>query len=257
MPHRAPVNVVGTYFLLLFALPSFALAADWKVEQLDDSGFVSIFDGKSLAGWHVSAETGHSGASQHKSGGRWVVEEGAIVGSQDIPGNGGIVITDKVYGDFEVIVEMKNDYGPDSGLFLRSTEKGVAYQYLVDYHEGGSNAGLYGEGFRKGFHLRNYSFGDTPDKISEVKSEFPLPVKPADWPKFWKHGEWNTFRAKIVGNPPHITTWINGVRFMDWQDPEKEPRHPATGGIALQVHGGGDFTKQFVRYKGIKVKELK
>ena len=246
---------------LVIAIATFATAKadelDAKREKLDDTGFVSIFDGKSLKGWHVSAETGHSRASGNKSGGRWVVEEGAIVGSQDIKGNGGIVITDKQYGDFEVIVEMKNDYGPDSGLFLRSTERGVAYQYLVDYHERGSLAGLYGEGFRQGFHERNYSFGDKPSIITEVANEKnPLPVKPDEWPKFWKHGDWNTFRARIEGNPPKITTWINGVRFMQWQDPAKEPLHPAQGGIALQVHGGGDHTKEFVRYKGIKVKEL-
>jgi hypothetical protein len=57
-----------------------------------------------------------------------------------------------------------------------------------------------------------------------------------------------------VGNPPHITTWINGVQFADWQETEK--RHPDQGGIALQVHGGGDLTKQFVRYRNIRVKKL-
>jgi hypothetical protein len=41
---------------------------------------------------------------------------------------------------------------------------------------------------------------------------------------------------------------------MEWK--EKEVRHPDTGGIALQVHGGGNFTQQFVRYKNIKVKPL-
>ena len=105
---------------------------------------------KRSTGWHVSAETGHSGASGNKSGGRWVVEDGAITGSQDIPGNGGILITDKQYGDFEVVLEMNNDFGPDSGLFLRSNEKGQAYQYLVDYHAKGNLAGLYGEGLQAG-----------------------------------------------------------------------------------------------------------
>jgi hypothetical protein len=42
---------------------------------------------------------------------------------------------------------------------------------------------------------------------------------------------------------------------MEWQ--ETEVRHPDEGGIALQVHGGGDYTKQFVRYRNIQVKELK
>jgi hypothetical protein len=79
-------------------------------------------------------------------------------------------------------------------------------------------------------------------------------VLPEAWPYFWRHGQWNELRARIVGNPPTITTWINGVKFMEWADREK--RHPDTGGIALQVHGGGDFTKQFVRYRNIRVKEL-
>ena len=189
-------------------------------------------------GWHVSAQSGHSGASKNKSGGRWVVEDGAIVGSQDIPGNGGIVITDKPYGNFEVALEMNNDFVPDSGLFLRSTEKGQAYQYMIDYHADGNLAGIYGEGLSGGIHLRNFDF---TDKVTEIKAHecpFPLPVKPADWPNFWKHGQWNELRARIVGNPPKITTWINGVRFMEFEDTEK--RHPDTGGIALQVHGGGD-----------------
>ena len=254
-----PRHLLTALLILLTAVATVqADEFDAKREKLDDSGFASIFDGKTLKGWHVSAQSGHSRKSKNKSGGRWVVEDGAIVGSQDIPGNGGIIITDKQYGDFEVIVEMRNDYGPDSGLFLRSTERGVAYQYLVDYHKDGSLAGLYGEGFRRGFHERNYAFGDKPSIITEVANEKnPLPITPEQWPKFWKHGEWNTFRARIEGNPPKITTWINGVRFMEWQDPATEPRHPGEGVIALQVHGGGDHTKEFVRYRGIKVKELK
>ena len=213
-----------------------------------DEGFVSIFDGKTLNGWHVSSKTGHG------TGGRWVVEEGAIVGSQDRPGNGGIIITDKKYGNFEVIVEMKNDYGPDSGLFLRSTERGQAYQALIDYHGGGSLMGIYGEGLSGGIHARNFDLGAKPSEIRPHECHFPLPVAPEKWREFWKHGRWNEFRARIVGNPPTITTWINGVKFMEWSD--KEKRHPDTGGIALQVHGGGDFTKQFVRYRKIRVREL-
>jgi hypothetical protein len=221
----------------------------------DDTGFVSIFDGKTRQGWHVSAESGHSGASKHKSGGRWVVEDGAIVGSQDIPGNGGIIITDKAYGNFEVALEMKNDFGPDSGLFLRSNDKGQAYQAMIDYHANGNLMGIYGEGLPGGKpNVLNFKFLDTVDKIVKVDAPFPLPVSPEKWPSFWKHGEWNELRARIVGNPPKLTTWIKGIKFMEYQD--TRVRHTATGGIALQVHGGGDYTKQFVRYRKIRVKVL-
>jgi hypothetical protein len=229
-------------------------AADYKVEKFSDEGFVAIFDGKSLDGWHVSAESGHSRASKNTSGGRWVVEDGAIVGSQDIPGNGGIVITNAAYGDFEVALEMNNDFVPDSGLFLRSTEKGQAYQYMIDYHANGNLAGVYGEGLSGGIHQRNFTFLEKVTEIKEDACPFPLPVKPDQWPSFWQHGQWNELRARIEGNPPKITTWINGVRFMEFED--KEKRHPDTGGIALQVHGGGNYTKNYVRYRNVRVKKL-
>jgi hypothetical protein len=230
-------------------------ADDKKTDNNYDKDFVPIFDGKTLDGWHVSAKTGHSRTSGNKTGGRWVVEDGAITGSQDIPGNGGLFITDKEYGDYEIALEMKNDFGPDSGLFLRSTEDGKAYQAMIDYHLAGNLMGIYGEGLSGGISVRNFTFGDRASDITEMKCPFKLPVAPEYWPEFWKHGEWNTLRARIEGNPPTIQTWIRGVKFMEFTD--KEKRHPDKGGIGLQVHGGGDFTKQYVRYRNIRIKVLK
>jgi hypothetical protein len=223
--------------------------------QSNDAGFVPLFDGKTLRGWHVSAKTGHSRASNNQTGGKWVVADGAIVGSQDIAGNGGLIITDEAFGDFEVSLEMNNDFGPDSGLFLRSTEDGKAWQAMIDYHANGNLMGIYGEGLGARPSVRNFSFGSkVTDIIPETNAPVALPVLPESWPHFWRHGQWNELRARIVNNPPTITTWINGVKFMVWT--EKEVRHPATGGIALQVHGGGDHTKEFVRYRNIRVKRL-
>ncbi|MBM3881017.1 MAG: DUF1080 domain-containing protein [Verrucomicrobia bacterium] len=215
--------------------------------------FESLFDGATLKGWHVSAQSGHSRASDHKSGGRWVVEEGAIVGSQDVPGNGGIILTDEEFGDFEVALEMNNDFGPDSGLFLRSTENGRAYQAMIDYHGRGNLMGIYGEGIG-GFGSRNYNFDGAPDRIALRENAVPLPILPEAWKHFWRHGQWNELRARIVNNPPSITTWINGVKIMEWSDTQQ--RLPDRGRIALQVHGGGDLTRQFVRYRNIRVKRL-
>jgi hypothetical protein len=247
-PRFAQIGITTSVVIVVGSLLVWSgagLAADGEVE--------SIFDGKTLEGWHVSAKTGHSRASGNRSGGKWVVEEGAIVGSQDRPGNGGIIITDEKYGDFEVSLEMNNDFGPDSGLFLRSTEDGKAYQAMIDYHGRGNVMGIYGEGLG-GFGASTYNFNGSPDRIRLKSGVSDFPVLPESWRYFWRHGQWNEFRARIVGNPPTVTTWINGVQIMEWTDTEK--RLPDTGGIALQVHGGGDLTRLFVRYRNIRVKRL-
>ncbi|MCK6454272.1 MAG: DUF1080 domain-containing protein [Alphaproteobacteria bacterium] len=237
--------------LLAVALP----ASAFEREPFDESGFVALFDGSSLSGWRVNAETWHSRASGNQSGGAWTVENGAIVGRQDLPGNGGILITEASFGDFEVALEMNNDFGSDSGLFLRSTRDGRAYQCLIDYLPGGSIAGIYGEGLAGDLFLVNFVFGPSPQSIvPQDKAPFPLPVAPEAWPRLWKPGAWNEIRARIVGNPPRITTWINGVRFMEFADNIR--RHPDRGAVALQVHGGAAFAKLAVRYRNLRIKRL-
>lgn len=229
--------------------------------QESSDGWETLFDGHSLTGWHVSAASGHSAASGNRSGGHWRVECGAIVGSQDIPGNGGIVLTDRTFGDFEVVVEMNNDFGPDSGLFLRSTESGVAYQAMVDYHRDGNLMGIYGEGMGGIPAIVNFRFGGTPVEIrgdNEGTPQIPLPILVESWPAFWRHTCWNELRARITGGDrPTITTWVNGVKFCEWT--ETEARHPAVGHIALQIHGGGsdaDYLGKCVRYRNIRVRVL-
>lgn len=211
------------------------------------SDFVPIFDGKTLEGWQISGKTSHG------TGGKWIVENRAMAGTQDKPGNGGICITDAQFGDFEVSLEMGNDFGPDSGLFLRSTKDGRGYQAMIDYHADGNLMGIYGEGIG-GFIADNFNFLGRPDRV-KVKDypPFPCPFMPEQWPQIWRK-DWNHLRARITGNPPTIHTWINGLKIMEWKDDQK--RLEDRGAIAVQIHGGGDTTNQFVRYRDIRVREL-
>lgn len=71
-----PVQCTFKLFLVLLSgllIGDLVRADDFERDQFADAGFESIFDGKTLKGWHISGKSGHSGASQHKSGGRWVV----------------------------------------------------------------------------------------------------------------------------------------------------------------------------------------
>ena len=101
-----------------------AVAAEKTKTQ---AGFHPIFDGQTLRGWHAIPST----YSRNKSGGRWVVEHGVVVGCPDIPYNWGILRTDEQFGDFEVVLEMNNDFGTESGLYLRCDENGAGYQARI------------------------------------------------------------------------------------------------------------------------------
>jgi len=190
------------------------------------AGFTPIFNGKTLKGWHVSRRTGHG------TGGKWVVDDGAIIGQQNPPRQGGILVTDQQYADFELIIEAKPDWGVDSGIFLRSTETGKAYQVLVDYRDRGNVGGIYGEGIG--------GFG--------VRSE--------QYPAAWKKDDWNIFRIKVWDQPPKVTVWMNGVHMIDYEG--DKVLLPEKGGIALQVHGGGppEGIKARAIYRNVQVKPL-
>jgi hypothetical protein len=70
--------------------------------------------------------------------------------------------------------------------------------------------------------------------------------------------DWNTLAARVIGNPPEITTWINGNRVTSYHSDKKfEHVLGNRGSLALQVHGGKSFPKgRQVRYRNIRIKEF-
>jgi lysophospholipase L1-like esterase len=209
-----------------------ALPVEHKFELVTgDSAFRPIFDGKDLTGWHISQ------VNHHGNTGEWKVADGVLNGGQDKPGNGGIVLTDRKYRNFEVSLEINPDYGCDGGLFLRSTEKGEAYQVMIDYLDGGVVGGVYGEGLTG---LPTGRQGSLPN-----------------WREAWKTG-WNHLRARIEGDVPHIQVWLNGIKIADWRDSANHlPGGAVDGMVALQVHGGNRWIPGSKhRFRNVMVREL-
>jgi hypothetical protein len=143
-----------------------------------------------------------------------------------------------------VSLEINPDWGCDGGLFLRSNEKGQAYQVMIDYLEGGSVGGIYGEG------LSGLDEGARGARVNP------------DWPKHWKKGEWNRLRARIEGEVPRIRVWLNDAALVDWTDSRNHAADGARGGmIALQMHASNEQmprwkTGGFHRFRNLAVKEL-
>jgi hypothetical protein len=211
-------------------------------------GFTQIFNGKDLSGWHIS-RTNHHGTTPDFH----VMPGGVLVATQNPLGGGGILLSDKKYKDFEVYIEVKPDWGCDSGLFLHTNEAGAAYQITLDYLPGGSMGGIYGE------RLEGVS-GNPPSWAAmspEARQAFQARRAEA-WQKAWKREQWNSVRARITGNPPHISAWINEEMILDWTDSANRAADGATDGfIGLQVHGGTRWRPGgFWRWRVVAVKEL-
>lgn len=184
-----------------------------------------LFDGKTLKGWRLMAV--HGGR-----GGVWTVEKGALVGNQDTDHSGGLLGTERRFGNFEIELEFQADYPVDSGLFLRTRDDGMGYQITIDYRDGGYVGSLYAPA--AGGFLVQYE----------------------RWQQIYRKEGWNKLRVRIEGQPAHITVWLNGVKTIDFQDTEE--RYPREGYIGLQVHGGegswGENSR--VRFRNLRVLEI-
>ena len=202
-------------------------------------GFTRIFNGTDLSGWNVSKTNQHGTTPDYR------VVHGTIIGTQSPIDKGGILLTDRRYKNFEVYMEVKPDWGNDSGLFLRASEAGQAYQVTLDYLPGGGMGGVYGE------------------RLEGVNGQgAPLPEGTAPvrllWTDVWKRESWNSVHARIEGDVPRIKVWINGALVRDWKDTANHAAGGATDGmIAIQVHGGARWVPGgFWRWRNIAVKEL-
>ena len=194
-----------------------------------EEGFVSIFDGESLDGWHR-----HEDLPGDQVGGQWEVADGAIVGDQYPEGHGGFLVTDDKYTDYELRLETKLDYPVDSGVFLRVGPTGESHQVTLDYRPEGTIAAIY-MAYLQGF----------VEKSPEARELF-------------KKNAWNDMRVRIEGEPAHIQVWLNGEKVTDFQHTEETSEGaPSTGFIGLQVHPGASYEAgNKVRFRNIRVKRL-
>jgi hypothetical protein len=189
----------------LFKISWFVCAATLATAQVP-AGFKSLFNGADLKGWHTS-RTSHQGTT-----GNFYVENGTITLKQQPYGQGGVLLTDEKFGDFELYMEVKIDSFCNGGIFLRSTESGQAYQ--IELAMPGGTGSLFGEAM-------SISKSAAPENIEKV----------------WKPNDWNSFRIKMVGEVPTISLWINGVFMWEVTQPQNDFTAGATTGrIGLQSH---------------------
>lgn len=149
--------------------------------RVEAAGWMSLFDGRTLAGWRKSGNA------------VWRVEAGSIVGRQGPGETPGDLFTEKEWKDFDLETEWKMHWPGNSGVWFRYRNPKSAYQAdIIDEpgYPGVLSGSLYCSG--KAFIAENRD---------------PASVN--------KNG-WNKLRIRAAGK--HIEIWQNTRKVVDTHD---------------------------------------
>lgn len=225
--------------ILLITACSTAFAAD---------GWTALFNGKDLDGW-----------VQRGGVAKYVVEDGAIVGTSTMNTPNSFLCTGRDYGDFILEYEFKVDPKLNSGVQIRSnsfssptelTWDGKAIKIPADRVHGYQveidpdpkkdrwwSAGIFDES-RRGWLYPGSLGGDAPEFTKQGREIF-------------KQNDWNKIRVEAVGDS--IKTTLNGTPCASITD-----SMTASGFIALQVHSinSKEIEGTEVRWRNLRIQEV-
>jgi hypothetical protein len=227
----------------LFAVSFLAAILVATAAVADESGFVSLFDGKTLDGWSCPAMK------------YWSVEDGAITARNAEP------IKECYYlvwqggkpADFELILKFRIQGSADanSGVQIRSHVRpdGFVEGYQADITREPKYCGaLYDETPKRGLVAQKGQRVTIDEDGRRTIEKF------ADSAELYKKIDldgWNEYH--IIAQGPHVTTKVNGQLMWEVTDRQKDRKADAPGVIALQLHVGPPMQVQF---KDIRLKVL-
>ena len=207
-------RLATTLFVILFSVSSvIAQEVPW----------VELFNGKDFTGWTI--KNGNA---------KYNIEDETIIGVSELNTPNTFLCTEKDYGDFILELDVKLEYGLNSGIQIRSLSKpeyrdGRVHGYQVELDPSARKwtAGIYDEG-RRGWL-------------------YPLTRNPEGQAAF-RVGDWNHLRIEAIGSS--IRTWMNGVQCANLVDDLT-----AQGFIGLQVHSIQDekLVGKTVEWKNIRI----
>ena len=203
--------------------------------------WVSLFDGKSLKGWHGFNKTGTIK--------NWDIEDGALVclgAAKDA--HGGDIVSNIAYDNFELKWEWKIDKQGNSGVMYHVVE---GKKYKSPYETGPEYQ-----------MIDDIDFPEKLEDWQKTGADYAMNIA-NDKKKVNPVGEWNT--SKIIFNKGHVEHWLNGQKIVSfqawdakWMKEKQEGKwkdYPdyglaKKGLIALQDHGNKAY------YKNIMIKAL-
>ena len=181
---------------------------------------VSLFDGKTFAGWEGNLKS-------------FRIEQGAIVGGSltaPVPRNE-FLCTEKTYGNFELRLKFKVlGKGANAGVQFRT--KRIPDHHEVSGYQADLGDGWWGSLYDESRRKKVLAAADA-EKVAQVL----------------KRDDWNEYVIRCEGK--RIQLSINGLRTVDYT--EADDAIEQTGIIGVQIHSG---PASEAWYKDITVKKL-
>jgi hypothetical protein len=213
--------------LLIAALVALSVTA--CVTARKESGYVPLFDGRTLNGWTLVGQRGDG----------YGVTNGVIYCAQ---GGGGNLLTDKEFDDFILRFEFKLEDGSNNGIGIRAPLSGeVSYlgMEIQILEDGAADHGKWGQLRPEQYH------GSIYDVVAAKRGALKPP------------GQWNT--EEITAQGRHIKVVVNGKTVVDANlnevtNPEIILKHPGLfreqGHIGFLGHG------DYLEFRNLRIKEL-
>ncbi len=207
----------------IFSVALLATLLVFNGQAQEDAPWKELFNGHSFDGW-----TKKNGTAEYE------IVDGAIVGISRKGTPNTFLCTEKDYGDFILELDVKLEYGLNSGVQIRSQSledyrdgRVHGYQVELDPSDRRWTGGIYDEA------RRGWLYPLTQNK--KGASAFNV-------------GDWNHLRIEAIG--PHLRTWVNGVQCANLVDDLT-----ASGFIALQVHSihNDDQVGKTIQWKNIRI----
>ncbi len=231
--------------LALLALPFLVQAQVTNTLSAKEKkeGWKLLFDGTTTSGWRKF--------KSDKIGAAWKVKDGALyldaTNKKDWQtGDGGDIVTEGVYENYELSIEWKIQACGNSGIIFNVQEGNYDYVWHT-----GPEFQVLDNACHPDAKIIKHRAGDLYDLIS-CKVET---VKPA--------GEWN--EARILANKGNYSFWLNGTEVTSVNMNSPEWKALIAGSKFKNMADFGKFTKgrislqdhgDQVWYRNIKIKEL-
>ena len=194
-----------TMGLLVIAVTVFGCA---QMSSLMDTGWVTLIDGeKGLENFN------------RLGGANWRAEDGTIQADKSTTKGSSVLVSKRLFKDFELYAEFWTDHDTNSGLYIRCTDPGKV-----------SSASAY--------EAQIWDKNPNPSRSTGAL----LPVATVA-PIYKAGGRWNTYEISAKG--PQITVKLNGVVTVYVED----GKYPS-GAIGLQQNAG------LIKWRKLQIKPL-